>query len=80
MTATQIIGKKAARWLTTHDLLINSDQYFDSRRSLIIYVKAVYIKRNIDGMTVDEIEEVINSDLETFSEIVARRLLRGEFK
>lgn len=77
MTATQIIGKKTARWLASHGLLINIDQYFDNRRALLAYVKAVYLNHNIYDMEIYEVEEVINSELEAFSEIVARRLLRG---
>lgn len=78
MMASQIVGKKIAKWLVTHGLLINSDQYFDSRRSLLAYAKAVYLKRNIVNMDEDEIVEVIKSDLELFEEIVARRILRGD--
>lgn len=78
MMASQIVGKKTAKWLVAHGLLINSDQYFESRRSLLAYAKAVYLNRNIDSMDEEETAEVIKSDLEMFTEIVARRLLRGD--
>lgn len=78
MTASQIIGKKNARWLTSHGLLVDRDQYFDNEHALLSYVKGVYLNRNIVGMSGYDIEEIIDCDFETFTEIVARRLLRGE--
>lgn len=78
MMASQIVGKKTAKWLVTHGLLINSDQYFDNRRSLLAYAKAVYLNRNIACMEEEEIVELIKSDLGLFTEIVARRILRGD--
>lgn len=78
MTASQIIGKKNARWLTSHGLLLDRDQYFDNKHALLSYVKGVYLNRNIVGMSGYDIEEILDSDFETFTEIVARRLLRGE--
>lgn len=78
MMASQIVGKKTAKWLVTHGLLVSIDQDFDSIRFLLNNIKAVYYTRNIANMTEHEVEEVINSDLETFTEIVARRILRGD--
>lgn len=78
MTASQIIGKKKAKWLTSHGLLLNSEQDFDNMHTLLSYVKGVYLNRNIIGMTGYDIEEILDSDIDTFSEMLARHLLRGE--
>lgn len=78
MTASQIIGKSTAKWFTNHGILESSEQQFDNYRSLLVYLKTVYLDRNIQTMTEHEKAEIINSGLEGVAEIIARRLLRGE--